>query len=219
MTFLELQNLCASWLDDLNFGYFTRTQVQVWLNNAQKEVQKRLIKAGQNYYLRKVQTTLVINQRDYVLPTDFKKENRLELVMSGTQPNESVSPLLPVTLNQQDLVNSVAGTPAFYFFKRNRITLIPAPQSALVMRLYYSYLVPDMTIDNDVPDCPESYHELIALLAVQDGFVKDGRSADLLNKKIAVFEKDMDSDANERNQDIVRSITETGFSSDGGAFF
>lgn len=216
MTFGELKSLVSFWLDDLQFGYFTEAQVSVWLNNAQKEVQKRLIKAGDNYYVKCVQTTLVVNQNDYVLPEDFKKENRLEVVISGTVPNESVNAITPITLNQQDLVVTGVGTPQWYYFKRNRIVVIPAPDTALPLRLYYSYLVADMTLDTDVPDVPESYHELIALLACQDGFLKDGRVNDLLMKKITAYQLDMDSDADERNQDMPRSIVETGIDFQGG---
>lgn len=209
MTFRQLKDLVASWLDDLQFGYFTEPQVEVFINNATKEVQKRLIKAGQNYYNIPVQTTLVVNQNDYVLPDDFKKLHRLEVVISGSCPNESVQEILPITTNQQDLVPTGVGTPLCYYFKKSRLVLKPAPDTALTMRMIYSYLVQDMTLDTDTPDVPESYHELIALLAAQDGFIKDGRSSPLLEKKLKQFEDDMDSDAQERNQDSPRSIVQT----------
>lgn len=210
MTFLQLQQLVSYYLDDLNFGYFTQTQVKLWLNLAQKEVQKRLIKAGQNYYLRCSQTTLVVNQQEYELPTDFKKEHRLELIISGTAPNESKQILLPITLNQQDLIQQGPGESRFYTFKRNRLVIYPAPLTAYVMKLYYSYAVADMVNDSDTPDVPEQYHELIALIAAEDGFIKDGRASDLLNKRMSDFQKQMDSDAQERNQDMPRTVVETG---------
>src|SRR5882724_8386671 len=97
MQFSDLQNLVAYTLDDLQFGYFTSTQVKVWLNNAQRETQKRLMKAGNNRYTIPVQTTLVVNQNDYVLPADFKKLHKLEIIISGTAPNESTYPIQPIT--------------------------------------------------------------------------------------------------------------------------
>lgn len=216
MNFGDLKASVSYLLDDLQFGYFTTPQVGIWLNNAQREVQKRLIKAGQNYYVKRIQTTLVVNQRDYVLPQDFKKEHRLEIIMSGTEPNETVNTLAPITVMQQDLVPSLVGTPAYYFFKKNRITVQPAPDTALTLRMYYTYLVTDMSLDTDVPDVPESYHELLVFLAAQDGFIKDGRENALLIKKINEYQSDMNIDANERNQDQVRMIVETGFSSESG---
>lgn len=217
-TFLELQNQVAYALDDLQFGYFTTTQVKFWINNAQKEVQKRLLKAGQNYYIKPVQTTLVVNQSDYVLPDDFKKEHRLEIVISGTAPNESIQPLSKITLSQKDFVSSGPGTPTNYDFKRNRLVVYPAPSVAYVLRMYYSYLVTDMVLDSDQPDVPASYHELIGLLAAEDGFLKDGRASELLIKKIATYQRDLDSDAQERNQDTSRTIVEHG-NFESGAFY
>ena len=219
MTFLDLQNLTAFWLDDLQFGYFTSTQVKLWLNNAQKELQKRLIKAGANYYVKGVQTSLVISQRDYVLPEDFKKLNRLEIVVSGSNPNESVTSLKEITLNQQDLVSTGVGTPAVYTIKRNRLILRPAPDTALNLRMEYTYQVTDMVLDTDIPDCPDSYHEYIALLACQDGFIKDGRLSALLDKKIKDYERDLDADADERAEDAPRMIVETGSDFPGGLIF
>lgn len=216
MTFAQLKSAVSYILDDLNFGYFTETQVGLWLNNAQKRVQKRLIKAGQNDYVRCLQTTLVVNQNDYVLPEDFKDVNRLEVVISGVSPNESVCQLTPITVNQQNFVLTGAGTPRWYFLKKNRLVVLPAPDTALTMRLLETYEVTDMTLDADTPDVPESYQEYMTLLAAEQGFIKDGRENALLVKKIKEIEAEIDSDAAERTVDAPRSVVETGNSLDSG---
>lgn len=210
MTFLDLQNLTAYWLDDLQFGYFTPNQVKLWLNNGQRELQKKLIQAGQNYYVTCAQATLTVNQRDYTLPADFKKLHRLEVVIAGTNPNETVNVIIPATLNQQDLILQGSGTPQIYTIIRNRLNIRPAPDTPLVMRMNYSYQVVDMILDTDIPDAPEAYHEMIALMAAQDGFLKDGRASELLVKKLAEYEALLKTDSQERNQDMPRNIVMTG---------
>lgn len=210
MTRGDIRALVLSWLDDLNAGYFTPDQVNIWINNAQKECQKRLIKAGQNYYTRCVQTTLIVSQRNYAYPSDFKKINRLEIVTSGTNPNETALPIIPITVMQQDMVQTGTSTPSVYIISKNTFSILPAPDSPLTMRMIYTYEVADMTSDIDIPDVPPAYHELIALLAAQDGFLKDGRASELLIKKIKEYEDDFDADAQERNQDLPRSIVSTG---------
>ena len=221
MTFLELKNLCASYLDDLQFGYFTESQLGVWLNGAQQEVQKRLIKAGENYYTRCQITTLVVNQSRYALPEDFKKLNRLEVITTGVYPNESVLALTPMTINQQDLIVRGTGQPIFYYLDKNTIQLFPCPDTALVMRMIYTYQVTDMTLPTDTPDVPNTYHRMLALLAVEDGFLKDGRIPDLIVKKIKEYDDTMTTDSNERQQDTVREIVATGdnFTGDGGIYW
>lgn len=211
MNRLELRNLVLYWLDDLQAGYFTEPQVNVWLNNAQQEVQKRLIKAGQNYYLKCVQTSIVINQTKYALPEDFKKLNRLEFVVDGTvYPNEVIYPIIPITTNQKDMVYQGAGQPSFYSLRKDSIIMYPPPNVAGTLRLFYSYAITDMLTDVDVPDVPIQYQQLIALLACEDGFLKDGRSNELLQKKMAEYEQMFDTDANERQVDTIRAVVMTG---------
>lgn len=216
----QLRGLTLQWLDDLEAGYFTPTQVNLWLNNAQKEAQKRLLQAGQNYYLICKETTFTINQQEYVLPSDFRKLHRLEVIVSGWGTiNESKYMVSPMTLNQEDLVNLTPGDPAFYVLKKSRVKVFPAPSVGYHVRLFYSYLVEDMVVDTDVPDVPEAYHEYLACLATQDGFMRDGRVPDLILKKIAEYEKQMDQDANERLVDQPRQIVETGENAQHGQFF
>jgi len=210
MTLNDLQNLCAFWLDDLNMTYFTPTQLTFWLNNAQREVQKILLQSHVNFYVTRVQTTLVVNQNDYVLPSDFMTLHRLEMINNGVPPFEDTVCLDPITINQQDLVPSQVGTPQFYFFKKNRLTLLPAPDTALPLRLYYSYAVSDMVNLTDEPDIPRPYHELLGVLATIDGLMKDGRDQSAMQLKKAYYENLLKQETQDRNEDSPRVVTQTG---------
>ena len=219
MNFSQLQGLVSYWLDDLNFGYFTQTQVQLWLNNAQVEVQKMLINSGQCRYNYWVGTTLIVGQSDYVLPADFRKLQNLEIVLSGTPPNEAVNPIVPITTNQKYLIPMGQATPSVYRFRKNRLVIQPAPDTPLLMRLEYTYLISNMVNATDIPDIPTEYHELIALLAAADGFIKDGRQNALLLTKIEAYQQDLLSDAQDRNQDMPRGIVQTGDSTGGEMYW
>lgn len=214
MTFLDLQTLVGSWLDDRNFGYFTLAEVKVWINNGQKEVQKRLLLAGENYYVKQIQTTLRVASStdvgtDYVLPDDFLKEHRLEIIVDGTAPNENVTILEPITINQTDLYPFSPGLPVSYYLKKNRISIWPPPDSAKVMRMHYSYLIQDMSLDVDLPDVPTEYQEFIAVLATLDGFYKDNRDPAQFLLKKAYYEKLLEEVAEDRRQDQSRHIVIT----------
>jgi len=210
MTFLQLKALVSYWLDDLGQTYFTPIQLGIFLNNAQKEVQKLLLKANYEWYVVCKQTNLVLNQRDYQLPADFLKLNRLEVVVSGVAPNENVVYLSPITRNQKDMVNNVAGCPGAYYFNKNSITVLPAPNVSYVLKLTYSYLITDMTLDTDMPDVPSQYQELIAVIAARDGLVKDGRTSTLLNEKLEQYMGMLKQDANQRNIDESRQVIQSG---------
>jgi hypothetical protein len=215
MTFLDLQNLTAYWLDDLNFGYFTTTQVKVFINNAQRTVQKLLLMAGENFYVKPVQTTMIVDQTDYVLPSDFVWLHRLEVIVSGSGTSEERQPLQPITLNQQDFIPNGRGTPEAYYLKKNRIVVLPAPDSAKTLRLHYSPRVSDMSADADLPDVPEDYHEYIAIVAARDGLIKDRRDMTNIQVKLKDFETVLKQLAEQRKVDVPRQIvtTEMGFGS------
>lgn len=220
MNFLQLRTLVVNWLDDVNFGYFTQDNVNVWLNNGYREVQKRLIKAGSNYYTIIKTTPTVANQRRYNLPEDLKKINRLEVITNTTpMPNENFVQISPITVNQVDLVVSGVGQPQYYFIDKNTLMLWPTPQSVQTLRLMYSYNVTDMVNDLDIPDVPDPYHELISLLACEDGFLKDGRMNDLLSKKITEFDAMLYADSTDRQQDVVRTVVSTGEDFNGGVYW
>jgi hypothetical protein len=208
MTRSQLSALVVSWLDDLNQTYFTPTQVNTWLNLAQRQVQQLLLQAGQNWYMTPVETTTVIGQADYVLPADFMVEHRLEVVQSGTGVNENRVTLNEITTNQQPFVPIGLGCPTNYFIKKNRITLSPTPDQVYPLRLYYSYMVADMTLDSDTPDVPEQFMEYIALLAAFDGFIKDDRAPQNLVMKKERYEMLLKEMANDRTQDKGREVVQ-----------
>lgn len=210
MTFSNLQTMVSYIVDDLNFGYFTTAQVQFWINNAQREVQKKLLQTPGNWYVKRVNTTTVANQSDYVLPSDFLKVHRVELVTSGTAPNEIKNMLDIITINESDLLQTGPGIPSCAYITQNILTVLPAPVvGSQTLRIFYSYLVADMVNGSDVPDVPYQYEELIGLLAAKDAFIKDQRDPSPLDMKIAVYDGLMKQDAEQRNVTRSRRVVTT----------
>jgi hypothetical protein len=218
MTRLDINNLVLSWLDDNTGGYFTPAQVNVWINLAHRQVQMLLLQAGENYYMKPVETTTVAGQADYILPADFMVEHRLEYVLSGTGPNESRQPITMITTNQQDMVSIGLGNPANYYIKKDRVTLSPTPAQAWPLRIYYSPMVQDLTGDTDVPDVPEQYMEYVALLAAFNGFIKDDRAPQNLQAKMMQFELLLKQMSEDRTQDASRQVVQT-MDYDNGSFY
>lgn len=210
MTFSSLQSMVSYIVDDLNFGYFTQAQVQFWLNNAQKEVQKKLLQTPGNWYAVPYQTLTVLNQTDYPLPSNFLKMHRVELVLSGTPPNEIKQTIAPMTIQEQDLCPTGNGTPSGHYFRQNTMVIDPAPDTGgQILRIYYSYLVADMVNPTDVPDVPYQYQELIGLLAAHDAFIKDGRDPTPLLGKMAYYDTLFKQDAEQRTIEEGRQIATT----------
>lgn len=209
MTLSELRTLCSAWLDDVNNGYFLTSQLNTFLNNAQRQAQKELLQAGENFYVTRSTGGTTAGIDSYSLPSDFLKLHKLEIVLSGTGVNEVRRTLRPTTLVQIDNVSQVEGIPEEYTLKKDCFIMRPIPDNAYTLYLHYSYRVTDMALDNDTPDVPEQYHEYLAILATLDGFIKDGREAGLLLDKKNYYLKLMDSDKEERNVDAPRHVITT----------
>lgn len=209
MTFLELQQLTSYWLDDLNFGYFTQTQVKRWLNNAQQEAQKILIQSSENWFLDCVTTTCVANQPNYALPDDFLKLNRLQVVENPGTSSEDRTQIFGVVLSQDKLLTQSPAFPAAYYLKSNQLILVPVPDSTYTLRMDYTFRLADMVLDGDVSDIPEQYHEYIALLAAISGFLKDDRNPSSLLAKKQWYEELFKRDSEDRKVDAPREVIST----------
>lgn len=212
MTLAQLRTLCLDWLDDPNGGYFTQSVLDLRLNLALKELQKRLISANKEYYVECVKTNTVANQQAYALPDDFMQVIRLEWYQSaslvGTVPGTAI---MPITPNQRDLVGSVqAQYPQFYSLSKNNILFWPIPTQIIEVHLEYSYEVASMVNSSDEPDAPSFFHEYIAILATRDCLIKDGRPLDPIERKLGYYDEQLKQIAEQRLADQPRMTVQTG---------
>lgn len=218
MTRTTVKQIVLSWLDDANSLYFTDANLDLWINQAQKQAQSMLLQAGHNWYMKPVESATVIGQSDYILPSDFIEEHRLEIVLTGTGVNENRQPLVRITTNQQDLNSITSGPPTCYYIKKDRVTLSATPDQAYVLRLYYSPIVTDLSSDSDSLDVPEEFCEYVCLLTAFNGFIKDDRApANLLTKK-AEIELLLKQMAVDRTTDAARQVVQV-TDYDGGNLF
>lgn len=210
MNFGQLKSLVSYYLDDLNQAYFTPTQLAQFINNAQREVQQKLVQAGQNFYLACVETYTVANQEGLALPDDFLKIEHVELVTGGTWPNEQKSILTHSTHRESDIVNYAPGQPVTFWLQKNCLIFRPVPDvSTYLCRLHYQYRVADMTDDGEVPDVPLEYHEYIAVLAAIDGFLKDQRDPSAFFAKRDYYENSLKQSSTDRMEDKPREVVVT----------
>lgn len=214
MTRGEIKALARTWLDDLSGGYFTDTIMDRFINQAQRECQKLLLQAGEDFYTICVYTTTVVDQRDYALPSDFVKLMRLERVTQGSGDTAATVRLWPLERNEIDVADYNAqsdstGLPWNYVINKASFSLYPVPNAAKTIKLWYAPRVADMDDDADIPDVPEDYHEYLAILAARDGFLRDGRPLTPIESKLAYYEKMMEESSENRNVDSPRMVNAT----------
>lgn len=213
MTLSDIRTLVQNWLDDPNGTYFTTAVVDPWINNAQYEVQKQLLDCGELWYQTCVTANTVANVGCYQLPSDFAKLHRLEMLVNGTLTGpvsqQAWSQIEPNTLNEAAILNFGISQPLVFTLAQNSIILRPIPDQAYPLRLFYSYIVTPMTNDLNVPDVPIQYHEMIAVRAAWDGYMKDQRDPTIMNQKWNYYVDMMKKDQIQRERMKPRRIVRT----------
>lgn len=209
MTLANLQSLTLDILDDPAGGYFTQPVLNIRLNIALKELQKRLISANNEYYTTCVYTNTVANQSAYALPADFLQIIRLHYVTQGTGATASTQKIYNMTPNQRDLLSDTTGAPGFYYFQANNLMLAPVPDSVYEMHLEYSYFVADMVNTSDVPDAPQQFHPYISYLAARDCLVKDNRPLVSIETQLKDYETLLKQIAVQREADSAKMVVQT----------
>ncbi len=210
MTLSQLRSLTLAYLDDPSGTYFTQPVLDLRLNLAAQETQKRLLSANKEYYLKCLKTDTVIGQQAYALPDDFIRVLRLEWYIPGQTTTTLSTMIAPMTPNQRDLIGTAQSQyPQFYSFAKNNIILWPIPQTVVELHLEYSYLIAPMVNTSDEPDVPEQFQEYIAILVARDGLIQDGRPLGSLQVKLDAYEVLFKQIADQRNMDAPRYVTAT----------
>jgi hypothetical protein len=209
LTLLQMRTLVYDWVDDPNGSYFTSSTVNLRLNLAMWELQKRLISANQEFFLSCVKTDTVSAQQAYALPSDFLQLVRLEWYETGTSATSLSNKIEFMTPNQRDLIGEVTGDPQYWTFSKNNILLWPIPDRIVEVHLEYNYQTAFMSSDSDIPDMPLQYHEYIPIIATRDCLIKDGRPIQPIETKLQEFETLLKQIAVQRRADSPRMVRQT----------
>jgi len=215
MTLSQIRSLVLATTDDPQGTYFTQPVLDLRINLAYQELQKRLLLANKEFYFSCVKTNTVTNQQEYALPEDFYQVIRLEWYNPGTSQTSLSNQIMPMTPNQKNVVGYITGSPQFYNMAKNNIILWPIPDTVYEVHLEYSYLVPPMVNASDEPDAPEQFHEYIAVLATRDCLIQDGRPLTPIEMKMNHYEALLKQMADSRQIDAPRYVVETGNNSGG----
>lgn len=140
-----------------------------WINDAQR----RICRAHNFSFMEaEADTTLVVGQRNYALPsasgTDlrFKSEISLEIISAGGD-RIRLNRIFKQDAEKDDsfISTTKTGTPRKYAIQKNQIYLYPIPATALSMNLEYYGFMGDLSADTDTNDLIDDYPEVVEALA------------------------------------------------------
>lgn len=220
MTVGEIYTYVSYLVDDLEFGYFTKPQLLVFINQCQQEVQKKLIRAGFSWYLKDIESTVTVaNQEAYALPSDFLEINRLQIVTNPGVNEDKYTINSLNGLSELDYFQEYNGQPRAFYLRKTDIILVPKPAVAgKYLRMKYNYKIANVTAEIDIPDIPTEYHEYLAMLVAIKCFIKDGREYSLLASWTKVVNDELEAMATSRLQDKPRMVIITSNDFNGPVF-
>jgi hypothetical protein len=141
-----------------------------WINDAQREIART-----NDEVLETIATTAVsAGTADYALPSDLL---RLRSVRFGNRKIEGLSlqEANDKIVNYENPASYQQGTPQYFWIYANRITLYPVPAASDSddLKLYYTRLPTDVSIDADIPDLHLKYHLAIVQYVLHQAYEMD----------------------------------------------
>jgi hypothetical protein len=154
------------------------------INEGYRILVNKIIDLGIDYYAKKGdQIPLVANQEEYTLPTDFVRPKRIYISYDGS--NEYPAEPMDFILEQSKTAYLEAEPK--YFFRGEKIVIRPVPTSSTgYIQPYYYYMPNLLTNDDDEPELPKGYHNLLVNYALARAFEKD-KKIDWVNYYMGLF--------------------------------
>lgn len=181
-------------IDEPQAQNFTDGDIYTAINIAQQDVAKEITHIYEDYFEKQAALNpsgtagsgTIPGTEFYTLPSDFLKFKRVERTDTG-------EPITPIDQNEKmwnssNLVNIVQQNASLsYYVTGNSIGFNPIPATVIPVTMTYVYRLPDLDFSvpgvSDVSVIPAEHHDMIAVRAAIDCFVKDQEDTTALEKR------------------------------------
>jgi len=184
---LGLVELAASYLNDRDLRFWSKSELMVYLNEAQDEIATEINTVYREFFLTSATTPTVDAQSLYSLPTDLVELMGIEVVDNTTTDKEPQD-LVEIFLSDKrfyEKLDAAATKNAYqhFFIQGANMRLVPeAGSAAQFIRTFYVKRLTPMVANGDISEIPPQHHELLAVRAAQRGLVKAERTNATLDR-------------------------------------
>jgi hypothetical protein len=182
-----------------------------WINDAQR----RVCRAHNFTFMEsEADTTLVVDQRNYSLPTGsasalrFKSEISMEIILTNSHRQKLKRIFKQDAEKREEFTDTTgSGTPRSYAIQKGQIYLYPKPNKALTMNIEYYGFLATLSTDAGTNDLMDDYPEVVEALATAFGFryVYEEERADFWENKAMALVQEM---IKENDQNVYGNIEE-----------
>lgn len=136
-----------------------------FINEAVAETYDLLVQRWADYYVTRVTLATVAGADQIVLPTDFYKLRKLEIVDSSAPSGYRA--LRPIDLAESHALGSTVVAKRYrYRLEAGNLVLMPTPNAVESLRMFYIPYVQPFTDDADTFDGINGYEELVIQFAL-----------------------------------------------------
>lgn len=187
VTLLELKNQSRIRADKVGSGFIQNDELIAYINSSACELYDLLVGAyGNDYFLQSHTFTTVFNQSNYDLPDDFYKMVGLDYLIG---PDNALT-LKPYQFNERNRYrqgtywNAISGAAGpRYKINPSTLSLLPIPDGAYNLELWYIPACPKMVEDTDGFDGINGWEEFIIIDAAIKMLQKEESDTSLLEKQ------------------------------------
>lgn len=170
MNVAEIKTRVKRQFGDESGVQLTDEDIVRWINDAMREI------ATQNENVLETVSTAAITAgtAEYTLPTDILQlrairynDHKLD-VLSLQEADQHIT-------RYEDPASYSQGTPEYAWIYANKITLYPTPNESggSLLKLYYTRLPIEVSVDNDIPELHVKYHPMIVQYVLQQAYEMD----------------------------------------------
>lgn len=177
-TLATLRTRVREHLGETTPGYFTNTEIDAWINEAQIQVAKKILGVDQTLLLTSGTLNWTADTAEYALPSSTWEVVHVERLNADGDIID-VPPLILIQdkhLYDKGNVQPFAMGALAYYLRGQNIGFVPTPsetQTAAV-RVWYQPLPATLSADGTESDLPNDTEDLIALNAAYRGFARAG---------------------------------------------
>lgn len=174
---LGVVELAASYLNDRQLRYWSKSELAVYINEAQDELAEHINRIYREYFISSSTTPTVGDQALYSLPVDMVELISMEVVDDLTT-DEEPQDLTEILLTHKkfyeilDAANEKKSY-QYFFIQGNNFKLTPKPaNSTEFVRIFYVKRLTPLVADGDVSQLPAEHHELLAIDCARRALIK-----------------------------------------------
>lgn len=148
MHIIDMIATVRQYAHELNENFVTDYHIVNFINRAQREAQKRLVKRYEENFHTSASYDIVASTESYAIPSDCI-ENRIQSIEIHHNNQIYYPARLPLT--KRERVNSLADTstiPDYYIINGNYIDLFPIPSTSISsgLKIYYTQRIPKVGV-------------------------------------------------------------------------